>query len=148
MRSDGRLLGLDLGARRIGVAVTDSDRTLATGVRALARSGSHTSDHRAVAALVEEYGAVGVIVGIPLSLSGDLGPAARSVLDEVEELRAALAVEVDTVDERLTTVVASGALRAAGRSSRRQRPVVDQTAAAMLLQTWIDRENSLGRTIR
>lgn len=148
MRPDGRLVGLDLGARRIGVAVTDSGRTLATGVRALSRSGDLRTDHEAVAALVEEYGAAGVIVGVPLSLSGQPGPAARQVLDEVDRLRAALSVEVETIDERLTTVAASGALRAAGRSARRQRSVVDQTAAAMLLQTWIDRETSLGRTIR
>ena len=148
MRSDGRLLGLDLGARRIGVAVSDSGRTVATGVEALTRSGRVETDHRAVAALVEEYGAVGVVVGVPLSLTGEPGPAARQVLEEVEALRGALPVEVETIDERLTTVVASGALRAAGRPAKRQRAVVDQTAAAMLLQTWIDRETSLGRTFR
>lgn len=148
MTPDGRLLGLDLGARRIGVAVTDSGRTMATGVRALARTGSHRRDHAAVADLVSEYEAVGVVVGLPLSLSGDAGPAAQAVLDEVTELRATLDVEVETVDERLTTVAAAGALRAAGRPARRQRQVVDQTAAAILLQTWIDRDTNLrGTTI-
>lgn len=146
MIPEGRLLGLDLGARRIGVAVTDSSRTVATGVQALIRSGSRERDHAAIAGLVSDYGAVGVVVGVPLSLSGEAGPAARAVLDEVAELSAGLDVEVETVDERLTTVAAAGALRAAGRSGRRQRQVVDQTAAAILLQTWIDRESNLRGT--
>lgn len=138
---DGRLLGLDLGQARIGVAVTDSGRTLATGVTAVARTGDRPRDHVAIAGLVAEHGAVGVVVGVPLSLSGEVGPAARRALEEVEQLRAALAVPVGTVDERLTTVAASGALRSSGRSARRQRAVIDQTAAAMLLQTWIDRQS-------
>lgn len=140
MIPSGRLVGLDLGSRRVGVAVSDHDRTVATGVRALVRSGDRARDHAAVAETVEEYSAVGVIVGVPLSLSGAQGPAATAVLAEVEELRRALTVPVDTVDERLTTVVAAGALRRGGRPARRQRPVVDQTAAALLLQTWMDRE--------
>jgi putative Holliday junction resolvase len=140
MKPDGRLIGLDLGSRRIGVAVTDSGRSLATALTTIERSGRHGRDHAAVAALVEEYGAVGVIVGLPLSLSGADGPAARQVRTEVEELAEMLEVEVDVVDERLTTVAAAGHLRAAGRSSRRQRRVIDQTAAAGLLQTWVDRD--------
>jgi len=142
MRHDGRLLGLDLGARRIGVAVTDSGRTLATGVTAVERSGDRSRDHAAVIGLVEEYEAAGVIVGVPYSLTGGTGPAAAAALEEVEQLRAALAslgVEVDTVDERLTTVSAAGALRAAGKKSKKARSVIDQTAAAVLLQSWIDR---------
>lgn len=140
MRRDGRLLGLDLGSRRIGVAVTDSDRTLASGVTAIERSSDRARDHAAVAALVEEYGAVGVVVGVPYSLSGATGPAAQAALEEIDQLRGALEVEVDTVDERLTTVAAAGALRASGRRARQARAVIDQTAAAVLLQSWIDRQ--------
>lgn len=139
MRRDGRLLGLDLGSRRIGVAVTDSGRTVATGVSALERSGDRRRDHAAVAALVEDYDAVGVIVGVPYSLSGNAGPAATAALEEIEQLRGALPVEVDTIDERLTTVAAAGALRASGRRAKGSRAVIDQTAAAVLLQSWIDR---------
>ncbi len=142
------MLGLDLGSRRIGVAVSDAGQTVASGVTAIHRGTDRSADHEAVAAMVREYEAVGVVVGVPLSLSGQEGPAARSALSEVEQLRRSLDVEVDTIDERLTTIAASSALRAAGRSSRRQRSVVDQTAAALLLQTWIDRRKNLrGMTV-
>lgn len=142
MTAPGRLLGLDLGSRRIGVAVTDSGQAVATGVQALVRSGDRRADHLAIARLVAEYEAVGVVVGVPWSLSGAAGPAADQVLAEVAELAAELDVEVVTTDERLTTVAAAGALRASGRSSRRQREVVDQTAAAVILQGYVDRHRS------
>ena len=139
MRRDGRLLGLDLGGRRIGVAVTDSGRTLATGVTAIERSGDQRRDHAAIASLVEEYSAVGIVVGVPYSLSGGTGPAAAAALEEIEQLRENLGIDVETVDERLTTVAAAGALRASGRRAKSARAVIDQTAAAVLLQSWIDR---------
>jgi putative holliday junction resolvase len=137
----GRLLGVDLGSRRIGVAVTDSGQTVATGVTALTRSGDRAVDHRALAALVSEYGAVGVVVGLPISLAGHAGPAAQGVLDEVAEIRASVGVEVATEDERLTTRQAAGALRAGGRRRRDQRHVIDQSAAAVFLQTWVERRS-------
>ncbi|HWE56513.1 MAG TPA: Holliday junction resolvase RuvX [Acidimicrobiales bacterium] len=144
MSPDGRLLGLDLGSRRIGVAVSDSARTLATGAATIHRDRLAV-DHAAIAALVSEYEAVGVIVGVPYSMSGEVGAAAQAVLDEIKTLADVLPVPVSEVDERLTTVVASSRLSAAGRSSRQQRSVIDQTAAAALLQTWIDRQAALGR---
>jgi putative holliday junction resolvase len=140
--SPGRVLGVDLGSRRIGVAVTDSSRTVATGVTTLDRSADRAADHDALAGLVADYGAVEVVIGLPVSLSGDLGPAARAVLDEIGEIRNAVGVEVSTVDERFTTATAAGALRAAGRRARDQRNIVDQTAAAELLQTWVERERA------
>ena len=138
----GRVIGLDLGSARIGVAVTDSGQTVATGVEFVARSGDRGADHRAIAALAAEYDAVGVVVGLPLSMSGATGPAARAVLEEVAQIQAATEVEVDTVDERLTTVAASRGLRASGRKTRDQRGVIDQSAAAVLLQSWVDRRRS------
>ncbi|HET9075962.1 MAG TPA: Holliday junction resolvase RuvX [Acidimicrobiales bacterium] len=149
MKPAGRVLGLDLGSRRIGVAVTDAARTVATGVTAIHRGADRVADHAAIAALAAEYDAVGVVVGVPLSLSsGREGPAARLILEEVDQLRSGLGLDVDTIDERLTTIAASSVLRAAGRSARRQKDVVDQTAAALLLQTWIDRQTSLKRDDR
>jgi len=105
----------------------------------LHRSGDRSSDHRALAGLVDDYRAVGVVVGLPISLSGQLGPAATAVLAEVAELRSSLNVDVETIDERLTTVAAAGALRSRGRTTRKQRSVIDQTAAAILLQSWVDK---------
>jgi putative Holliday junction resolvase len=141
---EGRLLGLDLGSRRIGVAVSDSARNVATGVSIVTRSGDRTQDHAAIAELVDEYGAVGVVVGMPYSLSGETGPAAASVLAEVEALRRRLGVDVETIDERFTTVSAAAFLRAGGRRGRQARAVIDQTAAATLLQTWLDRAARTG----
>jgi putative Holliday junction resolvase len=138
----GRVIGLDLGSARIGVAVTDSDQTVATGVEVVARSGDRGADHRAIAVLLGEFDAVGVVVGLPLSMSGAVGPAARAVLEEAAQLQAVIEVEVDTVDERLTTVAASRGLRASGRKARDQRGVIDQSAAAVLLQSWVDRRRS------
>jgi putative Holliday junction resolvase len=139
MKAAGRLIGLDLGSRRIGVAVSDSWQRVATGVSYIERGNDRTVDHAEVARLVSDYDAVGVVVGLPLSMSGQQGPAAAAVLQEVDELRGRLGVRVDTIDERLSTVAASSALRDGGRAARRQRAVIDQTAAALLLQDWMGR---------
>jgi putative holliday junction resolvase len=135
----GRVLGIDLGSKRVGVAVSDSDQRLAMAATTLHRLGDRQREHRALADLVAEYEAVGVVFGLPRSLSGAIGPAAAGVLAEVEEVRGRIAVPLDTVDERLTTVAASSALRAGGRAARQQRGVIDQVAAAVLLQSWLDR---------
>ena len=134
----GRVLGVDLGARRVGVAVCDGAQRVATPLRAIDRTGDPLAHRSALRRLVAEYEAVGVVVGLPRSLSGELGAAARAALTEVDSLRQAVAVPVDTTDERLTTVTASAGLRAAGTPGRRRRGVVDAAAAAVLLQGWID----------
>ncbi|MGC8513369.1 MAG: Holliday junction resolvase RuvX [Acidimicrobiales bacterium] len=141
----GRVIGVDLGSRRIGVAVSDSWRSVATAVTVLARGPQLRDDHATLAGIVERYGAVAVVVGMPLSLNGAAGPAATGVLEEVEQLRRALPVPVDTVDERYTTVVASAAMRATGRRAKRQRSVIDAAAAQVLLQGWLDRAQVASR---
>ena len=138
----GRVVGVDLGSRRIGLAVSDSGQSVATPVNTITRSGDLQADHEALAAVVHDYGAVGVVVGVPVSLSGSAGPAAASVNEEVDCLRERLVVDVETVDERFTTRVASTRLRAAGRRAKRQREVIDAAAAAELLQTWLSRRRS------
>jgi putative holliday junction resolvase len=142
MIPEGRVIGLDLGSRRIGVAVTDAGQTLATPVVTIQRAATRDEDHRALRAVIEEYDAVGVVVGLPVSLSGEVGPAARQVMEEVGALRTVLGIAVDTVDERLTTVAAAGALRSSGVRSRDQRHLIDQAAAAELLQTWLERRKA------
>jgi putative pre-16S rRNA nuclease len=133
-----RALALDLGARRIGVAVSDSGGTVATPYDTIERSGDRPTDHRRVAALVDEIGAATVVVGLPRSLDGTIGPAARGILDEVDELRAALAVDVVTWDERLTTVEAQRSMRAMGVRKSKRRLVVDRLAATVILQSWLE----------
>jgi putative holliday junction resolvase len=133
-----RALGLDLGERRIGVALCDSAGTLATPYEVLQRTGDHARDHRRIAELVDEAGAVAVVVGMPLSLDGSVGPAARAVEAEVAELREHLLVPVEVWDERLSTVEATRRLRNAGVSGRKRRHVIDQVAATVILQSWLD----------
>ena len=138
---EGRVAALDLGARRIGVAFSDSRRTLASPWGTIERSGDATRDRRAVVDAVREVEASTVVVGVPLSLSGGLGPAAQAALAEADELRALLEPEgvvVETADERFTTVEAERALRAAGRTGKGARRVVDSAAAMVLLQAWLD----------
>jgi putative Holliday junction resolvase len=134
-----RALGLDLGSKRVGVAVSDSDGRVATPVGTVARTGDRVAEHRHVAELVAEWDAEIVVVGLPLSLDGTTGPAARAALAEIEQLRAALDVPVVSHDERLTTVTAHDRLREQGVKGRRRTAVVDQTAAAVLLQAWLER---------
>jgi putative Holliday junction resolvase len=140
----GRALGLDLGSQRIGVAVSDDGRRVASPLSVLARGGSHAEDHVAVAGIVAETGANVVVVGLPLSLNGREGPAATAVKAEVGELRMVLDVPVECSDERFSTVVAHQALAAGGgRRPAARRSVVDKVAAAAILQTWLDRQRAL-----
>ena len=138
----GRVAALDLGAKRIGVAFSDSRRTLASPWGTIERSGDPSRDRGAVLEAVRAVEASVVVVGLPLSLSGAPGPAARAALAETEELRALLeplGVSVETADERLTTLEAERSLRAAGRTGKAARKVVDSAAAMVLLQSWLDR---------
>ncbi len=131
-----RALGIDLGTKRIGVAV--SSGTLSTPYEVVARSGSRRTDHARLAELVDETDAEVVVVGLPLSLDGSEGRAARSARAEVAELADTLSVPVTTYDERLTTVTADRQLmdQALGAGARRQ--VVDKVAASVMLQAWLD----------
>jgi putative Holliday junction resolvase len=133
-----RAVGLDLGTRRVGVALSDSAGMVATPYDVLTRSGDRMRDHGRIAELVGEAGAEVVVVGLPLSLDGSVGPAARKILDETDELRARLPVGVVTWDERMSTVEAQQSLRAAGVKGRKGRRVVDQVAATVILQSWLD----------
>jgi putative holliday junction resolvase len=133
-----RAIGLDLGSKRIGVALCDSAGTLATPYEVVARTGDRAREHGRIGALVEEAGAEIVVVGLPLSLDGTAGPAARGALDEVGQLRAALPVPVVTHDERLTTVTAERHLAAQGLRGPARRKVIDKVAAAVILQSWLD----------
>ena len=137
----GRAVGVDLGAKRIGIAVSDSAGTLATPRGTLIRSGDAARDRRALVDLVVEEEAVTVVVGHPLSLDGTRGPAARAAEAEAQALSALLdetGVSVELFDERLTTVTAHQALTAGGTKGRNQRAVVDQTAATVLMMAWLD----------
>lgn len=131
-----RAMGLDLGTKRIGVAV--SSGTLATPYDVVHRSGSRRQDHEQLAALAEEIGADMVVVGLPLSLDGTDGPAARRARKEIVALESVLSAPIEIYDERLTTVTAERSLLDMGLGAAERRKVVDQVAAAVILQAWID----------
>ena len=133
-----RVLGLDLGSKRIGVAVSDRSGTIAGPLTVLARSGDVTRDHAAVRRLVEEEEAEAVVVGLPIALDGSIGIAARAALAETEALASVVGVPVATHDERFTTVSAERPMRAAGMKAPARRKVVDMVAAAVMLQAWLD----------
>jgi len=138
-----RALGLDLGSKRIGVAISDDQGRVATPIETIIRSrGDRAVDHRAMAKLVDDWDAGVVVVGLPLSLDGSEGPAAQAVREEVAELRAALTVPVELIDERFTTVTADRHLRQQGVRGKSRTAVIDRAAAAVLLQSWLDRHRS------
>lgn len=139
----GVRVGVDVGSVRIGVAVSDADGRVATPVETVRRGGSDLDE---IAALAATWSATEVVVGLPRSLSGGEGPAARAVRDYSVTLAVRLApVPVRLVDERLSTVSAERGLRGAGVDSRRGRAVVDQVAAAQILQAALDTERTSGR---
>jgi putative holliday junction resolvase len=137
-----RALGLDLGAARIGVAVSDRSGTVASPLTVVARSGNVAADHRRLAQLVAEEEAEIVVVGMPLSLNGQSGRAAQAAQTEMAALASVLEVPVVSHDERFTTRTAQQALREGGVKRAKQRAVVDKVAAAVMLQAWLDARGS------
>jgi putative holliday junction resolvase len=135
-------MGVDVGAVRIGVALSDPDGLLATPLVTVPRDVEGGTDLAAIAALVAEHEVVQVVVGLPRTLAGQEGPAAQAARAFAEQLGAVVDVPLVFSDERLTTVVATRQLRASGRPGRRQRAVVDQVAAVAILQGWLDTERS------
>ena len=132
-------MGLDLGARRIGVAVSDPSGVVASPYEVIERSGDPAVDHAAIARLVEEVGADRVVVGLPLSLSGASGPAAEAASAEAEALGKVVGVPVETSDERLTTVTAQRSMIEGNVRRSKRRQSIDKVAAAVMLQSWLDR---------
>lgn len=139
-----RVLGLDWGHRRIGIAISDSDGMLATPYSTIAARDA-PDDINAILAIVEQEGVGLILVGLPFSLDGTVGPQAKSTLDFCHVLRAASQVPVETWDERYTTAEAERLLRSAGVSPSRDRDRLNSTAAAVLLQSYLDAYRDLGR---
>jgi putative Holliday junction resolvase len=133
----GRVLGLDLGDARIGVAVSDPERRLAIPVGTV-HVGQPPGELEAIAALVGEHDVTQVVIGLPLTMSGASGARAFQAEAFADALRAFLSVPVDLQDERLSTVEAERSLRDAGVRGRALRAVVDRTAATVILQAWLD----------
>lgn len=142
----GVRIGVDVGSVRVGVAASDPTGTLASPVTVLRRDRRGGGDLDALAALVAEREAVEVVVGLPRSLSDREGAAAEAARAYAAAVARKVApVPVRLVDERLTTVEATRGLRAAGRTTRAARPVVDAAAAVVLLQAALDTERASAR---
>ena len=146
----GVRLGVDVGSVRVGVAASDPSGLLATPVRTVPRDpdveAALPGDLAELAALVAEVGALEVVVGLPRTLAGAEGAAAHTVRTYAGRLAEQIApVPVRLVDERLTTVDAHRNLRESGVDGRKQRAVVDQAAAVLILQAALDAERSSGR---
>ena len=129
------ILALDFGRARIGAAISDELQLLAHPLETIPANEEAASR---VAEIVREKKVDHVVAGLPKRMNGQLGPAATEVLQFVEKLRAILPCRVVTWDERLTTVAAHRALREAGKKTRHTRRYVDQVAAQMILQSYLD----------
>lgn len=137
----GVRLGVDVGKARVGVARCDRDGLLAVPVETVPRSEASA---RRIAELALEHDAFEVLVGLPISLSGNETASTDDARIFAAELAAATRLPIRMVDERLSTVSAHAALRGSGRSQRSSRKIVDQVAAVVLLQQAIDVEKSTG----
>ena len=133
-----RVLGIDLGSKRIGIAASDRSGTIATPYTVLLRCGSMGGDHRNIAKMVVEEEAEAVIVGLPLNMDGSEGKAAQAARVEAARMATVVGVPVHVHDERLTTVEADRVLMEQKMNAQARRRVVDKVAAAVMLQSWLD----------
>jgi len=139
--SPGRLLALDLGAKRIGVAVSDELRITVRPMPIIWRR-SWKDLLRQVAGLVESFEAKGLVIGLPLRLDGSEGTAAENVRAVTEKFRRSLSVPIYLQDERLTSFAANSELKSAGLNESESKREVDGAAAAIILRDFIDRLQS------
>jgi putative holliday junction resolvase len=130
----GRRLAIDVGTVRIGLAVCDPEGILSSPIPALGRSEVLAETLQAICQLVEEYSAIEVYVGDPISLSGGQSASTKDARDFAEKLAALISVPVRLVDERLTTVTASAKLRSSGKDARQSRSLIDSSSAVEILE--------------
>lgn len=144
LASRGALLGLDLGTKTIGVAVSDPDRRLAAGVETIARK-AFTPDAARLLVLAAERRVVGFVLGLPINMDGTEGPRAQSTRAFARNLSRLTELPIALWDERLSTAAVERALIAADASRAKRAAVIDQHAAAYILQGALDRLSRLAR---
>jgi putative holliday junction resolvase len=138
----GRILGIDYGEKRIGLALSDSTATVATPLKVLS-ADTPTSVLREIDDIVRQYGVQRIVVGLPLRMDGSLGPAAEGVRAFIDRLREEVSVPIATWDERFSTVTAQNALIESGARRKRRKEVVDKLAAQIVLQHYLDAQTGL-----
>jgi putative holliday junction resolvase len=132
-----RIIGLDLGTKRIGVAVSDETKTISTAVQTIDVSNIKESIKR-VRELVISYAAEEVVVGLPLNMNASKGPQADKAIYFAEKLKTSLSCRVSTFDERLTTAQGEAILIYADMSRKKRKQNIDKLAAQIMLQAYLD----------
>ena len=134
-----RILGIDLGSVRIGLALSDELGWMAHPFQTLSRSPKSIQE---ILQIANEKNVTTMIIGLPRNMNGTYGPAAEQCRTFAEQLQALTTINVILWDERLTTAMASRQLQAAGRNQKEQRSIIDQAAAQQILQDWMDAQES------
>ena len=140
-----RILGLDIGSKTIGVAVSDELCLIAQGVTTLKRKGLD-HDISELRRLIEEREVTKIVIGLPKNMNNTLGPSAKMVLSFIEELNKHSAIPVITWDERLSTVAAEKVLLEADLSRKKRKRVIDKVAAMLILQGYLDSQVRLNNS--
>ena len=135
-----RVLGLDIGNKTIGVAVSDPLGILAQGVTTIIRS-SKVEDVKALKSIIDEYQVEKLIVGLPKNMNNSMGFQAKRTMNYAEYLKESLDIEIEYVDERLTTASATRSLMEGGVRRENRKKHVDKVAAVLILQTYLDRQS-------
>ena len=141
---EGRMIGLDIGEARTGVAVSDELGMIATALDTIHMS-EPTEDALAIQRIVQEQRAVLIVAGIPLDQNGGIGPQAEKVLAFIGELKKVIDVDIVTQDERFSTLAAERTLIDANIKSKKRKHVIDKAAAQQILQLYLDRQASMKR---
>jgi len=144
VETHGRYLGLDVGNRRIGVAVTDELGLTAQPVLTLERRHNQRDDLRSLARLARRFGVMGIVVGNPLHISGEVSPQALKTQAFAAELGKLSGLPIHLWDERLTTLEAHQILYEAGHARQEHRRVVDQVAATLILSSFMEEQGRAG----
>jgi len=132
-----RILGIDFGIKRMGLAISDEMGMMGHGIATLTRKNPEY-DSRELRKTIEKYSPETIVVGLPKNMDGSLGPAAQQVLDFVDYLKQTFSLPVETWDERLSTVEAERVMLEADMSRRKRKKNVDKIAAAIILQGYLD----------
>ena len=137
-----RALGVDPGTKRIGLAISDLSGTIASPLVVLQRSRSRQHDLGEIARIARQEEAEVIVIGLPINMDGTQGKAAKAAIAEGRRLATLVDVPIEMHDERLTTVSAERSMLDAGLNAIERRQVVDKVAAAIMLQSWLDRRSA------
>ena len=138
MKRPGRIMGLDVGEARTGVALSDPLQCVATP-HSVIQVKQPEADIAEISRIIEEHGVVGIVVGLPYNLKGEIGPQAEKVLRFVDCLRDLVNLDIEMQDERMSTASSLRMLSEANVKAKRRKQVIDKIAATQILQTWLDK---------